>query len=196
MPQVHELYELWAGDSELRDELGHSLSPRGTDWLFELFAALGPQVARELGELLAYPEDSAGRLMDPRVSPLRAGAGVAEGLARLRALKRRGLREIFVVDDEGRLAGRVEIQDLATAEESEPLRAITRSIVVAVRDLDRREDVVAASITILSSPGLHGDPADPRFAAHRLSVLIILRFCARHVVQESRRLPARRRLVP
>ena len=39
---VQKLYEVWAGDSELRDELGRSLDPRGTDWLFEVFAALGP----------------------------------------------------------------------------------------------------------------------------------------------------------
>ncbi len=43
MPTVHELYELWAGDAELRDALTRSLGPRGTDWLFEVFAELGPQ---------------------------------------------------------------------------------------------------------------------------------------------------------
>jgi sarcosine/dimethylglycine N-methyltransferase len=43
MVRVQELYELWAGDSELRDALTRSLEPRGTDWLFERFAALGPR---------------------------------------------------------------------------------------------------------------------------------------------------------
>jgi len=43
MVTVHELYELWAAESELQDELKRSLAPRGRDWLFELFAALGPQ---------------------------------------------------------------------------------------------------------------------------------------------------------
>lgn len=43
MVSVHELYELWAGESELDAQLARSLEPRGTDWLFELFAALGPQ---------------------------------------------------------------------------------------------------------------------------------------------------------
>ncbi len=105
---------------------------------------LDPQIAQELRELLAYPEDSAGRMMDPRVSPLRAGVTVAEALARLRSLQRRGLRELFVVDDEGRLAGQVEIQDLAIAEASDRLTSITRGVVAAVRDLDPREDVVTA----------------------------------------------------
>jgi SAM-dependent methyltransferase len=40
---VQELYELWAEDSELHQALSRSLEPRGTDWLFELFASLGPQ---------------------------------------------------------------------------------------------------------------------------------------------------------
>jgi SAM-dependent methyltransferase len=40
---VQKLYEVWAGDSELREALAQSLEPRGTDWLFEVFAGLGPQ---------------------------------------------------------------------------------------------------------------------------------------------------------
>jgi len=104
---------------------------------------LDPQVARELRELLAYPEESAGRMMDPQVSPLRVGLTVGEALARLRTIRRRGLRELFVVDDATRLVGRVEIQDLATADEAAPLREIVRSVVASANDLDPREDVVA-----------------------------------------------------
>lgn len=108
-----------------------------------LLGILEPQVARELREMLHYPENSAGRLMDPQVSALRADLSVGEALARLRTSKRRGLRELFVVDDEGRLAGRVEIQDLAVAEDARPLGEITRPLRAAAQDLDPREDVVA-----------------------------------------------------
>jgi magnesium transporter len=104
--------------------------------------ALDPQIAQELRQLLEYSDDSAGRLMDARVTPLRAGLTVAEALARLRTVKRQGLRELFVVDDEGRLTGRVEIQDLAVADEAQPLREITRAPIAVVQDLDPREDVV------------------------------------------------------
>ena len=48
MPTVHELYELWAAESELRETLARSLGPRGLDSLFETFAQLGP----EPGDLL------------------------------------------------------------------------------------------------------------------------------------------------
>ncbi len=43
MTTVRELYELWAGESELDARLGESLDPRGKESLFELFASLGPQ---------------------------------------------------------------------------------------------------------------------------------------------------------
>jgi SAM-dependent methyltransferase len=41
---VEQLYgEFWADENPLDAELEHSLEPRGTDWLFEVFAELGPQ---------------------------------------------------------------------------------------------------------------------------------------------------------
>jgi ubiquinone/menaquinone biosynthesis C-methylase UbiE len=46
MTSIQELYgELWAEESALELELGRSLDPRGTEWLFEAFAALGPKRA-------------------------------------------------------------------------------------------------------------------------------------------------------
>lgn len=105
-------------------------------------AMLEPHVAHELRDMLEYPDDAAGKLMDPNVTPIRFDLSIAEALARLRTVKSRGLRELFVVDEQVRLVGRVEIQDLATAEASQPLREITRPLIAAVKDLDPREDVV------------------------------------------------------
>ena len=114
---------------------------------------LSREVARELRELLAYPEDSAGRMMDPRVSPLRRGMTVAEALDRLRQIPRSGLRELYVIDDEGRLAGRVEVHDLALAQPDRPLSEITRPVLAQVGELEPREEVVeilqAQPITVL-----------------------------------------------
>ena len=117
--------------------------PQREAWL----QRLNTEVAHELRDLLAYPADSAGRMMDPRVSPLRTGMTVAEAIERLRHIRRSGLRELFVIDDEGRLAGCVEVQDLALAARELPLADITRGIVAFVRDLDPREDVVETLMT-------------------------------------------------
>jgi len=43
MPTVHELYELWAHESELRETLARSLGPRGLDSLYDTFAQLDPK---------------------------------------------------------------------------------------------------------------------------------------------------------
>jgi len=107
-----------------------------------LLEALTPQVARELSELLTYPEGTAASLMDPVVNPLRADLSVGEALVRLRQMKRRGLRELFVVDADGRLTGRVEMQDLAVTEDQRPLAEIVQPLRAAAKDLDPREEVV------------------------------------------------------
>jgi magnesium transporter len=106
-------------------------------------AGLDPQVARELRDLLSYPERSAGRLMDADASPLHESLSVGQALARLKSMRRHGLRELFVVDDAGRLTGRVEIQDLAVTDDARALREVTRPLLAAVQALDPQEDVVA-----------------------------------------------------
>jgi magnesium transporter len=125
-------------------------------WLIRL----SKDVECELRGLLAYPEDSAGRMMDPRVSPLRSGMTVAEAIERLRQIPRQGLRELFVIDSDGRLAGRVEVQDLALAEATRPLAEMTLPVVAQVGELDPREDVVeilqAQSITVLPVVNANG----------------------------------------
>ncbi|MBX3647630.1 MAG: magnesium transporter [Rhodocyclaceae bacterium] len=103
---------------------------------------LNAQVAGEIQALMAYPTDAAGQLMDPRVLAFRGDLTAQEALARLRQTKRRGLRELYLVDDEGRLDGRVYIQDLALAEPDETLSRLARKIADAVQDTAPREDVV------------------------------------------------------
>ncbi len=105
-------------------------------------ATLDPQVARELRDLMDYPENSAGQLMDPRVTYIRDDLSVGDALERLRAMKRRRMRELFVVDDHGNLTGRVELHDLAVADRALALNEITRPLLAVAQELDPREDVV------------------------------------------------------
>ena len=103
---------------------------------------LSAQVAAEIRALMEYPPDSAGQLMDPRVLAFRSDLTAEEALARLRQTKRRGLRELYLLDDNGRLVGRVYIQDLALAEPEETLARIARKIADAVQDTAPRDEVV------------------------------------------------------
>jgi magnesium transporter len=105
-------------------------------------AALDPQVANEIRSLMAYPPDTAGEMMDPRIGAFRADVTVQVALTRLRATRRRGLRELFLLDDHGRLDGRVFVQDLALAEPEQSLGSLKLPIAGAVEDTAPREEVV------------------------------------------------------
>jgi magnesium transporter len=96
----------------------------------------------ELREILSYPPDSAGALMDPRVLLLRPDTTVKEALSRIRSLRRRGMRMLFVVDSENRLVGHVDIQDIAMATGNTLLEEIQRPVRAVVNAIAPREDVV------------------------------------------------------
>lgn len=103
---------------------------------------LDGQVAHEIAALMAYPPDSAGQLMDPRFSAFRGDLTAYDALARLRMRKRRSVHEVFLVDDDGLLAGRIEIQDLALAEPEQLLSTLAQKIVATINDTASREEVV------------------------------------------------------
>lgn len=98
--------------------------------------------AQELRSILAYPADSAGALMDPRVMLLRGETTVREVLARIRASRRRATRRLFVVDAANRLEGQVDIQDVATASATTRLEEIQRPVRAVVNAVAPREEVV------------------------------------------------------
>jgi magnesium transporter len=106
-------------------------------------AGMEPGAARLVAALMAYPAEAAGRLMDPRVASFRADMTAGAALERMRGFKKkRALRDLFLIDDEGRLTGRVEIQDIATAPADERLQRIARPVVTAVLDAAPKEEIV------------------------------------------------------
>lgn len=105
-------------------------------------ALLAPQVARELTGLLTYPDGSAGALMDPRVITFRQDTTVQQALDRIRAHRKRAFRELYLVDDDGCLQGRVDIQDMALADRHTRLALLAQPVHATVTDLSPREELV------------------------------------------------------
>jgi len=103
---------------------------------------MAPSDAAEIQELLQYPADSAGRLMEAAAVTLRPDATAAVALARLRAARARRVHDIFVVDGDGRLTGVVRVQDLATADPETRLDALTQPPGGFVLPVAPREEVV------------------------------------------------------
>ena len=112
------------------------------DRLEQLLDRLAPAVADDLRKVLAYTPDCAGALMDSRIFYFSPELTVAEALSRLRAQKQRGSRLIFVVDEERRLVGMVDIQDLALADSDSRLLKLMRRIPAVVSELASQEEIV------------------------------------------------------
>lgn len=108
-----------------------------------ILAELRPSIRDDLTRLLSFPENTAGRLMERSFVGARAGMTVAETLARLQESSIRRARSLFVVTPDQRLAGRVDVQDLALAAGNEPLRDYMQPVEGFVTALDPREEVVA-----------------------------------------------------
>ncbi|HUF35029.1 MAG TPA: magnesium transporter [Gemmatimonadales bacterium] len=106
---------------------------------------LEPALAKELADLMAYPADVAGGIMDPRVTTFRPGTTAREALARIRALKNRRIHDIFLVDEAGRLTGAVGIQDLALAEPGTRLEHLAAADPPRVQALEPQDEAVAVA---------------------------------------------------
>jgi magnesium transporter len=100
--------------------------------------------ADDLGDLLRYPPDSAGALMDARFTAYRRETTVADAVARLRRDAAGPPRELLLIDAEGRLVGAVDAADLLLAEPATRLDALGRPAPATVLALARREEVVSA----------------------------------------------------
>jgi magnesium transporter len=99
------------------------------------------RAAAEVRRLMDYPPGSAGRVMDSRTLSFRGELTAGAALEQLRQTKPRDLRQLFIVDAERRLAGAVDVQDLAIAEPGDFLRDIARPPVATVSPFDDREQV-------------------------------------------------------
>lgn len=118
------------------------LSMRDPETRENYLTLLPEDVSDELREILSYPPDCAGALMDPRVLLFRADTTVREALSRIRTHHRRGMRMLFVVDSENHLIGQVDIQDVATATAATRLEEIKRPVPATVNAVAPREEVV------------------------------------------------------
>jgi magnesium transporter len=103
--------------------------------------AMPKSSGHELRRLLDYPIGSAGHLMDPLVTTLRADTTVEEALQRVRGQFPRRVLDVFVVDSDGRLSGSASLQDVATARAGTRLGDIAKSDPPRVGDMASREEI-------------------------------------------------------
>jgi magnesium transporter len=93
-----------------------------------LMQALKPEIADEIKKLMSYPENSAGRIMNPSVWSFRDSISAADALHKLRIAGINQARSLFIVDDENRLRSCVFIQDMAIADGHTALGKLERPL--------------------------------------------------------------------
>ena len=106
-----------------------------------LLALLDEPTRKEVGALLAYAEDDAGGLMNPRYARLRPDMSVDEAITYLRRQARERLETIyytFVLDHDQRLLGVVSFRDLFAAPPEKTVRDIMATeVVTAPEEMDQ-----------------------------------------------------------
>ncbi|HUD97566.1 MAG TPA: magnesium transporter [Woeseiaceae bacterium] len=103
---------------------------------------LDPAVRAEIERLLKFPEDSAGRLMDARITHFRGSFSVDQTLDVLRQRRNQATRSLFLVDDSNRLSGKVRIQDVAVSEPDMRLQDLATAVTATVTPVAPKDEVV------------------------------------------------------
>lgn len=82
-----------------------------------LTAALEPEMAKTLSEVLSYPQGSAARLMQNNFTVFKTDTKVKDILARIKTVKNRIPYCVYIVDKTGRAAGCIKTAELAFCNE-------------------------------------------------------------------------------
>lgn len=136
--QVADLLETLPTDDAA--EVLSELDERLADQLLDL---MEPREAAEVEALLAYPEDTAGRLMSTRIARLQSGWTVEEALDYMRSvdLEVETLSYLYVVNGGGRLIGVVPTWRMLTASPQRRIKDIMDPDVISVLVTTDQEEV-------------------------------------------------------
>jgi magnesium transporter len=116
---------------------------------------ISPLTRRNLEELLKYPEDTAGGLMDPDVVGFQAKARVCDAIEALKKIEPEEelAGTVYVVDENGVFQGRVRVRDMLGADPETTIRDILRNALTVPPEADREEVIrVFQKYDIVSLP--------------------------------------------
>lgn len=127
----------------------------------DLLDHLTPELKTKLQELLAYPEDSAGRIMTTEFIAFHKDTRVKDAVARIRSLARKNapISYTYVIDDGSQLLGVLNMRDLLLNHEDVRLKSLMRTDIFAVNAFMDREEVAneLAERRYLAVPVVDGD---------------------------------------
>ncbi|MGC8666636.1 MAG: magnesium transporter [Chthonomonadales bacterium] len=142
---------------EAADVLG-DLSNSRTE---ELLEHMAPEVAADVKELIGYDEETAGGLMTPEFIAIPGHLTAAQTIERLRELapKAETIYYVYVVDEDGHLAGVISLRDLIVADPDTPIQDVMVRNVRYAHTSDHADDVaqVISRYNLLALPVVDED---------------------------------------
>lgn len=98
--------------------------------------------ANELRSLLEYPDNTVGRLMNPQIFAFNKNTSVKQVISQLKKQNLESLHHLFVLNDDMKLNGEVEIRKLILADENQSIGSLASPIVAYLNALDPKEEVM------------------------------------------------------
>jgi magnesium transporter len=103
---------------------------------------LDETTAREIRDLMQYPSDTAGRLMDPGVLAFNPSTAIDVAMRHLRKRPKRRVQDIYLTNPDGLLVGSVRVEDLILSPRKKPLEAFARGMPPSVQATAPLHEVV------------------------------------------------------
>lgn len=149
--EAQELLIRGFSDNELKEVIDELYVDDAADLVDEMPANVvkrilknaDPEKRQMINEILNYPEDSAGSLMNIAYISLRPNMTVSEAIKRIRRTitETETIYTCYVTDDNRRLLGYISVKTLLLSDEDEIIKDIMDTTPVCVNTMDDKEDV-------------------------------------------------------
>jgi magnesium transporter len=138
-------------EPELFSSIASSLDPQFAANIFmrlpdeireSLLEYIPDKMKSQVREYLTYPEDSVGRTMSTEVLSFYKNTSVSDAIEKIRSLARKRFPAsyAYVIDDEDRLVGVMNMRDLMLAQPEEPVENVMRKDVFTIHCFTAREE--------------------------------------------------------
>ena len=118
------------------------LDSKTQEELIQELEARNKTVAKEFRDVMNYPEDTAGRLMDPRLQLFTHTLNVDEVLTQIKLRRPKQLDVLYLINQQKQLVGSVELGDLILADPNNKVATLAKPITAYVYAIDSEEDII------------------------------------------------------
>jgi magnesium transporter len=143
-------------DEMAADDRADLYATLGEELRAELLGAIDEEESRDIRQLLAYPEDSAGSLMTPEFVALPANVTAQQAIELIRetAADKETIYQAYAVDQNGTLLGVVSLRDLVVSPAKRTIAEIMNPNIVSVPVESDQEEVtrLVAKYDLLALP--------------------------------------------